>query len=542
VFAIPGVDVGDDVEFAATITDRDPTLGDKTFGALQLPMGEVGGAFRARLVQTDGVVLSRRTTPDLENPAVVGRLDASELLVRMDNPKSSNLPEGAPGRFGVGRLIEYSSFAGWPEVSTLFWKHFDLASKLAVNSAVRTEIAKIAAATNDPEARALLALKIVQDRIRYVYVGFGTGNYTPATADQTWDRRYADCKGKTALLLAMLRELGVPAEAVLVNQGGLDGIGNRLASPGQFDHVLVRAVIGQSAYWLDGTQFTSPKLQNLPPPNFRTALPLRVKGAELETVTAQPLSSPALLEVVNIDASAGTDKPARISVRRVLHGIEVTQLRTGLASLAGDDLKRTLRDLVGYRTTDTEAEDTGWTYDETTGALSLKWAGTQKLDWEGDALSEKWFALPGAGFSPPSALKRPKEQDQSAPWVVDFPDFRCWVTTVHLPKDKGRLRWTYSAKPFDRIIGGVRYFRLATIKKGVVQTVMSKRALQPELSADEAKSIGTALTSFDNAKSFVYQRQVGSEAGDTDDPRFVKDSAEIDWLSSGPMCQPSARK
>jgi Domain of Unknown Function with PDB structure (DUF3857)/Transglutaminase-like superfamily len=542
VFAIPGVDVGDEVEFSATISGRDPTLGEMAFGTLQLPLIEIGGAYRARLIQSDGAQLSRKTTPDLDIPAYTTTKTPDELLVRIDNPKSINLPQGAPGRFGIGRLIEYSSFTDWSDVSTTFWKHFDRASKLTKDSPVRSEITKIVASTTDPEARALAALKLVQDRVRYVYVGFGTGNYTPATADQTWDRRYGDCKGKTALLLAILNELGVPAEAVLVNQGGLDGTSNRLASPGHFDHVLVRIKIGSRSHWLDGTQFNSPKLEYMYQPSFRTALPLRAKGAVLESVIATPLLSPELLEIVEIDASAGRDKPARINVSRVLHGNGINELRAGLASMAGDDLKRALSGLLEFGTSETENEVSSWSFDENTGALSLKWAGSQKLDWEGEGPTESWLFLPGAGFTPPVKLKRAKEQDQTVPWAVSFPDFRCWITTLRLPADSGRLRWTYSAKPVDRKLGGIHYFRQATIQKGTVQTVMSKRSVQAELTAAEANEIESALPNFNSEQSYVYKRMVGRDAGNTDDARPVKDTTSIDWLSGGKICQPAIGK
>lgn len=55
------------------------------------------------------------------------------------------------------------------------------------------------------------ALDLVQQQVRYVYVGLGGGTYLPASADETWNRRYGDCKGKTALLLALLGELGIAA-------------------------------------------------------------------------------------------------------------------------------------------------------------------------------------------------------------------------------------------------------------------------------------------------------------------------------------------
>src|SRR3546814_21031677 len=75
-----------------------------------------------------------------------------------------------------------------------------------------------------------------------IYVGLGNGNLTPATAEETWQRRYGDAKGKTALLLALLARLGIEAEAVLANNsGGDDGLDERLPHPGMLAHVPVRA-------------------------------------------------------------------------------------------------------------------------------------------------------------------------------------------------------------------------------------------------------------------------------------------------------------
>ncbi len=76
----------------------------------------------------------------------------------------------------------------------------------------------------------------------------------PARADETWQRRFGDCKGKTVLLLALLKELGIQAEPALVSLGGGDGLDERLPSLGAFNHVIVRATIGGKVYWLDGTR------------------------------------------------------------------------------------------------------------------------------------------------------------------------------------------------------------------------------------------------------------------------------------------------
>ena len=47
-------------------------------------------------------------------------------------------------------------------------------------STLRTEIAKIKAASGDPEVEANLALRLVQDQVRYEFVGMNNGGYDPA--------------------------------------------------------------------------------------------------------------------------------------------------------------------------------------------------------------------------------------------------------------------------------------------------------------------------------------------------------------------------
>lgn len=539
IFAIPGVEVGDAISFAATISDRDPTLGPNMFGMLQMPSIEIGGLFRTRLLKGDDLALDWRISRDLTGFRSEG---ADELRVELLNPKSANLPQGAPGRFLAGRLIEWSSFSDWPQISSLFSNLFEAASTLDKSSPLNQEIEKISAANSDPEARARAALTLVQDRVRYVYVGLGTGNYTPASADLTWERRFGDCKGKSALLLALLKGLGISAEAVLVNQAGLDGAEDHLPSPGMFDHVVVRATINGRAYWLDGTQLRSPKLDLLPAPNYRTALPLRRAGGALESVKLEPLQLPMLLELVDIDASGGIGKPAHIKTRQILNGADVSQYRAGLSALAGDDLNRAIRNLAQYSDKPGEGEVTSWSYDENTAALTMQWSATQQLDWEEDEDKMPWLFISGAGFNSPDRFERPKEQDQTAPWAVDQPFFKCWITTIRLPKDSVRQRWTYSSKPVNRVIGGYEYYRQATLKNGVIQTIMSRRAITSELSADEAKKANEQMSDFNNEKSYIYLATVGPDAGNTDDPREVTDTSKLDWLSGGPLCRAPTAK
>jgi hypothetical protein len=91
----------------------------------------------------------------------------------------------------------------------------------------------------------------------------------------------ADCKGKAALLLALLDGLGIAAEPALVATHGGETMDRRLPNVTGFDHVIVRAEIGGKVWWLDPTveeeAAHDPALQEAP--RFGWALPVHAGAA-----------------------------------------------------------------------------------------------------------------------------------------------------------------------------------------------------------------------------------------------------------------------
>jgi transglutaminase-like putative cysteine protease len=251
VLRVPDLRVGDELEVDVTTPASDPTLGPKAAGLLTVLPSPAPGRYHLGLSWDDDQKPTLEMTPDITKVAVVGKRSVD---LRMDNPPTVSPPNDSPARYGWQRVLEYTDFPNWAALSRQFAPLFSKAATLSANSPLRGEASRIAAAQSDPLARASAALKLVQQNVRYIYVGLNGGNLTPATADETWQRRYGDCKGKTALLLALLGELGIHAEPVLVSTTGLDdGLDGRLPIPQYFDHVLVRAHIDGKVYWLDGT-------------------------------------------------------------------------------------------------------------------------------------------------------------------------------------------------------------------------------------------------------------------------------------------------
>ena len=184
------------------------------------------------------------------------------------------LPKGAPARFGVGRMAEATDFSSWADVAELMISLYRSAAVIPASGSLHDEVEKIRKSSNNSKDRADQALRLVQERVRYVALLMGQGGYVPASAESTWSRRFGDCKAKTALLLAILHALDIEAEPVAVNTGLGDAVADRLPMVGVFNHVLVRARISGKTYWLDGTRSGDATLDKIPMPDFGWGLPL----------------------------------------------------------------------------------------------------------------------------------------------------------------------------------------------------------------------------------------------------------------------------
>jgi len=240
-------------------------------------------------------------------------------------------------------FVRQGDAGSYGEISKLMAPLYVKASTIAPDSPIKAEADAIAARTSDPKTRAFLALQLVETKTRYFFIGMGEGGYVPAQADDTWARRFGDCKAKTALLLALLKNLGVEAEPVLVNLGGGDGINEFPPSLAAFNHVIVRVKIDGQSYWLDGTRTGDTNPQSMHAPNHKWGLPVRAEGATLEQIVEPQITVPTASTMIRLDASKGLEAlaPARISI--TYSGVLATQARALLARTPRADFERGFR-------------------------------------------------------------------------------------------------------------------------------------------------------------------------------------------------------
>ncbi|WP_394762193.1 DUF3857 domain-containing protein [Phenylobacterium sp.] len=494
VLQIKGVQVGDEIDFAFSKVHRAGLLQGRIQESQGLPVISVAGQVRLRTTWPTDQRLAWRATGDMPSLHPAQHGGTTELIYQADGLEPSVPTAGAPIRYNLRRLIEYSSFQNWGEVSAVMAPLFARAEILGPQSAVRAEAEKIRAQARDPVDRALLALRLVQDQVRYVYVGLNSA-YVPATADETWTRRFGDCKAKTALLIALLEALDIPAEPVLVSTPYGDTLSGRLPRLGAFDHVLVRSVIAGQTYWLDGARIGDRSAETLTGLTYGWVLPVAADGrAELLHVTQAEPRKPLLETILTIDASKGLDTIAPIQLEEIYRGDSAIQLRRNLAAASPAEAKTQLINVDKESYPWVTFTDVTWKVDDLTGAVTLSAVGHGKPDWDavkaGSRPNLRFFEIDNASFSAPDKYERPAGQDAAAPYLVDYPYFGVHVTRMTLPP--GTTTYVIKGPDVRSAFGGYVHTRETQIQGSNVTMTRTVRAQTTEITASEASAAATA--------------------------------------------------
>lgn len=493
-----GLRVGDVLDFAYTVSGSDPVLEGKAqtgFGLPQLNIEEV----HLRASWNESMDVRWQTSNDwmtLVSETRNGSETAVEL--NLDRPEPFTPPLGAPARYLIGPYIEFSSYASWREVSSQMAPLYRQAAELPADSSVQDEIDRIAAEYDTDIARASAALRTVQDDVRYLFSALDFGGLVPATAEETWSRRFADCKGKTVLLLAMLHGLGFEAEPVLVDSISGDAVPNRLPMVGAFDHVIVRAVIDGQIYWLDGTDIGAESIDRIATPFFQWGLPVREHGAELVAIVPEPLTEPETRVSVNLDFSVGITAAGRIEGEIVLTGATADFVRQSTAYMSADEIDETLRAVWAtyypWAEIDSVQESDASAADE----YGISMTGTVRSLWN----ARRYESIVGDLVFVQGAIERPPEQDQEAPYLVAYPQYIEVRETLTLPQD-GQGFWL-EGEDVDITAMGSHMVRTSRIESASVVIEGSLRSLQSEVSATELRADNRRIAALGGNRLYVY--------------------------------------
>ncbi len=493
-----GLQVGDILQFATSVTSRDPVLQGHVEQVAAAGWNAISiGRAHMRMQWPESQAVRFRQIGALPpiKPTKTG--DTASIELSLDNVTPVIRPSGAPGRYAINRMVEVTDFASWADMATLLAPLYEKTATMPAQGPLLAELERIRALSPDPKIRAEAALALVQDRIRYVALAMGTGGLVPADVETTWARRYGDCKAKTVLLLALLHALDIQADPVAVSSVFGDGMDARLPMIGLFNHVLVRATIGGRTYWLDGTRTKDTSLDRLTVPAFGWGLPLVKSGAMLARMLPTPLDAPTRDVAITIDATAGISIPAPFKVETTLRGDDAIATNSWVSNMSGQVREAALRDYWRDEYDFVDIKSTNASFDPKTGEQRLMMEGLARMDWD-DGL----YLTNGTDIGYKADFHRDLGQDQTAPFAVVHPVYTRVVETVTLPKGVAASSKGMN-DDIDQTVAGVQYRRQVTISDDVFRVEAISRSIAFEFAAKDAAEAQAALRKLSEHPAFI---------------------------------------
>ncbi|HSF11874.1 MAG TPA: DUF3857 domain-containing protein, partial [Erythrobacter sp.] len=204
--AAPGAKLGDILRVAYSTTLSDQVMGENVqwqSGLVAKPVPLKAG--RISVSWPEALPVTRQRLGKAEVPEPVAKGGYLTWTAKLPVSEPPEMPGDAPLRYLLGDVMQVSTYADWAAVSRNQAEHYGTAGAITPGGDLAERIGGIAAASEDPLTRAALALRMVQDDVSYLLNGLNGGNYIPQAPEETWAKRFGDCKAKTLLLLTILR-------------------------------------------------------------------------------------------------------------------------------------------------------------------------------------------------------------------------------------------------------------------------------------------------------------------------------------------------
>ncbi|MEM6826653.1 MAG: DUF3857 domain-containing protein [Pseudomonadota bacterium] len=500
---VSGAQIGDTLRLAYSTTLRDQALSNEVQWQSGLPVEPAPiGKGRIAISWPKDLPVSRVRLGDADVAEPQERDDSVIWSVDVPVAKPADKPEDAPMRYLAGELMQVSTYPDWRAVSSRMAPLYSIKGAITAGGDLEEQITQISEATSDKRERATMALRLVQDRVSYLLNGLNGGNYLPQSPKETWEKRFGDCKAKSVLLLAMLDRLGVAAEIVLVRSNGGDTLPMLAPMPGNFDHMIVRADIDGTVYWLDGT-IVGTRADTLDVvPRFHYALPLRNEGADLIALDERPQTSPGTEVQITMDQSAGIHLPALVNIKASYRGVlggawgsvaEQSDLET-----IEDTVETTLATFLG----ETLFVDTDLTYDEDAGVAILSGRGIQATRWTRDRQIYRFEAPAQAAKNVGFTADRARAAWRDIPLRLNGPIYYTSSFELLLPVEDGQFEID-GTEQLSEVIGSVELASALEHTGNRVSLTQSLRSLTNELPAADISTAKRELNRFDRALPVV---------------------------------------
>lgn len=337
------VRVGDIVDYATTVHARTTLWPGQAFYHFSQRYSDPLALRTLRLVWPDGMTPKYKAINSDIAFATRQSANGTEWEWTAQDPPAMQGEGDVPATAYQWGRVDVSTMKNWGDVAR--WANALYRGDETLPDDFAARLDAIAKASPSVADRLTAAARYVQDNIRYVGEEMGEGSYVPRRPRTVLERAYGDCKDKSLLLAVALRRLGIDAVPALVSTSGGERLPDHLPSPLEFDHVIVRAVVGGKVLWIDPTgTHRGGRGFEIVPSDLGFALPIREGQTTLEAITgyAEHAGRVTVVEQFSVDEAA--DVPLTLHVESRYTAAQADGMRATLAvqsarSVADGNLK-----------------------------------------------------------------------------------------------------------------------------------------------------------------------------------------------------------
>lgn len=387
------------------------------------------------------------TTPDRplhiqtinKAPAPVEQRSDNRLVYTWTDPRmgsdEARSGSNAPSWYNGYPTVYVTEYADWPAViewGLQTFNHYNFSLPAGLQQKIswwRTR------SGGDKVAFTSMALRFVQDEVRYLGLEIGANTHRPHQPGEVFTHRFGDCKDKALLLATILQEEKIPAYVALINTEIRSRLTNVAPSPGAFDHAIVAILRPDSSY-----DFVDPTLTNqrgpfaeLFVPAYGYGLVLRQGESGLQPVTPGRVNDYSIIETLD----APWYDSAHFSITSVYAGGAADDTRGMFAEKSKKDLEESYRKF--YATLFDEVhQDRDITYQDDSGKNMVtvrKHYSIPQL-WKNGKNGQRYFEFVTKIFE--QNLPDPSDAPDNIPISLPYPFNVHYTLDLNLPES-----WTF---------------------------------------------------------------------------------------------------
>ena len=355
------------------------------------------------------------------------------LTYQWKNPVLSNGSgeSNAPSWFTSDPYVSISEYKDWGEVTDWGLKIFNNYQFSLPESLLQKIACWQKVSAGDKDVFTNLALRFVQDQIRYLGLEIGSNTHQPHSPAFVFDGRFGDCKDKALLLTMILRHEHIMAYVALTNTYEKENLTNTVPSPVAFNHAIVAIPRSSGYIFVDPTiSLQRGELINAFIPDYGLALILKPGDNQLTFIEPGYLHSTSITDEFKVRFN---DDSSFLKVTSLYKGGAADDIRENLSSssrkeITQDYLKYYAKDFEGIQTVSSVEQDD----DSLKNEITTKESYVIPKIWRKNDAGNWVLAFYAKSIS--SRIPDPAAHADGVPVSLEFPFSEEYVVRMNMPE------------------------------------------------------------------------------------------------------------